>query len=290
LKYAFIAQHQGEYEVKIMCRVLAVSISSYYQWRKRPLSAHAQADKQLATSIQQIYDHNRQLYGSRRVTAALNKQGWHCNRKRVARLMRLQHLRGCERHKRRMLTTKANADHPMVANLLQQDFSATMPNQTWLADITYIPTQEGFLYLASLEDAFSRKIVGWAMDEHMETALVENALHMALSHRSRIANLVHHSDRGSQYTSLVYAKLLQQQGITPSMSTTGNCYDNAMKESFFATLKSECVVQPFATRAHARTAIFEYIEVFYNRQRLHSSLGYLSPNDFEQLYYSSTLC
>ncbi len=191
--------------------------------------------------------------------------------------MRLQHLRGCERRKRRVVTTKTDADRPVTANLLQQDFSATMPNQTWLADITYVPTQEGFLYLASLEDVFSRKIVGWAMDEQMESALVENALRMALANRPRITHLVHHSDRGSQYTSLAYRALLQQRGITSSMSASGNCYDNAMKESFFATLKSECVVQPFATRAHARTAIFEYIEVFYNRQRLQSSLGYRSP-------------
>ncbi len=252
------------------------------------MSARTQANEQLAARIQHIYNDNRQLYGSRRVTAALHKQGWHYNRKRVARLMRLHHLHGCERRKRRLVTTKARADHPVAANLLQQDFSATLPNQTWLADITYIPTQEGVLYLAGLEDVFSRKIVGWAMDEHMQTALVEAALRMALTNRSRITDLVHHSDRGSQYTSLAYSALLQQHGITPSMSATGNCYDNAMKESFFATLKSECVVQPFATRAQARTAIFEYIEVFYNRQRLHSSLGYLSPDEFEQLYYSLT--
>ena len=271
-----------------MCRVLSVSVSSYYQWRKRPLSARAQENEQLAASIQQIYHDNRRLYGSRRMTVALHKQGWRCHRKRVARLMRLQHLRGCERPKRRVVTTKTDADRPVTANLLQQDFSATLPNQTWLADITYIPTQDGFVYLASLEDVFSRKIVGWAMDEHLETALVENALRMALTNRSRITHLVHHSDRGSQYTSLAYRALLQHMGITSSMSATGNCYDNAMKESFFATLKSECVVQPFATRAQARTAIFEYIEVFYNRQRLHSSLGYLSPDEFEQLYYSLT--
>ena len=288
MKYRFIAQYQGAFEVKIMCRVLEVSVSSYYQWRKRPLSTRAQENEQLASSIQQIYSDNRRLYGSRRVTAALHKQGWHCNRKRVARLMRLQHLRGCERRKRRLVTTQAHADHPVVANLLRQDFSATLPNQTWLADITSIPTQEGVLYLASLEDVFSRKIVGWAMDEQMDTTLVEAALHMALTNRSRITDLVHHSDRGSQYTSLAYRTLLQQQGITASMSATGNCYDNAMKESFWATLKAECVVQPFATRAQARTAIFEYIEVFYNRQRLHSSLGYFSPDAFEQLYYSLT--
>lgn len=289
MKYAFIAQHQGEYEVKIMCRVLSISVSAYYQWRKRPVSVCAQANEQLSADIAQVYSDNRCLYGSRRVTAALHQRGWKCNRKRVARLMRLQQLQGCERRKRRIMTTRTDADHPVAANLLQQDYSATAPNQTWLADITYVPTQEGFLYLASLEDVFSRKIVGWAMDDHMETVLVEDALRMALTNRPRITDLVHHSDRGSQYTSLAYRALLQQHGITASMSATGNCYDNAMKESFFATLKTECVVQPFATRAQARTAIFEYIEGFYNRQRLHSSLGYLSPEQFEQLYYFPTL-
>ena len=289
MKYAFIVQHQGEYQVKIMCRVLNISVSSYYQWRKRPLSTGAQENEQLAARIQQIYHDNRCLYGSRRVTAALHQCGWTCNRKRVSRLMRLHNLRGCERRKRRMVTTRTNPDNPVAPNRLQQDFSATAPNQTWLADITYVPTQEGFLYLASLEDVFSRKIVGWAMDDHMETTLVEDALRMALTNRPRIADLVHHSDRGSQYTSLAYRALLQQMGISASMSATGNCYDNAMKESFWATLKSECIRQPFATRAQARTIIFEYIEVFYNRQRLHSSLGYLSPEQFEQLYYFPTL-
>ena len=272
-----------------MCRVLSISVSSYYQWRKRPLSTRAQENEQLAAKIQQIYTDNRRLYGSRRVTAALHQQGWTCNRKRVSRLMRLHNLRGCERRKRRIVTTRTDADNPVAANLLQQDFTANRPNQTWLADITYIPTQEGFLYLASLEDMFSRKIVGWAMDEHMEKTLVEQALQMALTNRPSITDLVHHSDRGSQFTSFTYGRLLQKHGIIPSMSATGNCYDNAMKESFFATLKTECVDQPFATRAQARTAIFEYIEAFYNRQRLHSSLGYLSPERFEQLYYFPTL-
>lgn len=271
-----------------MCRVLNVSISAYYQWRKCPMSRRAQENEQLSAVIQQIYSDNRCLYGSRRVTAALHQQGWTCNRKRVSRLMRLHNLRGCERRKRRIGTTRTGTDQLVAANLLQQDFTATHPNQTWLADITYIPTHEGFLYLASLEDVFSRKIVGWAMDEHMETTLVEQALQMALTNRPSIPQLVHHSDRGSQFTSLAYNALLQKQGIIPSMSATGNCYDNAMKESFFATLKTECVVHPFGTHAQARTTIFEYIEGFYNRQRLHSSLGYLSPEQFEHLYYSLT--
>lgn len=286
MKYEFIDQHQAEYEVKIMCRVLGMTISSYYQWRKRPLSARAQENEQLAVAIEQIHSDSRHLYGSRRVTAALRQQGVLCNRKRVARLMCMSQLRGCERRKRRVITTQSGHNDPVAANVLQRDFSAPAPNRIWLGDITYIPTREGFLYLASLEDAFSRKIVGWAMDEHMEAILVEQALQMALHQRQAGDDLLHHSDRGSQYTSLAYQTHLAQHHITVSMSGVGNCYDNAMKESFFATLKTECVTDLFETRAQARTAIFDYIEVFYNRQRLHSSLGYLSPQQFEQQFYT----
>jgi transposase InsO family protein len=169
-------------------------------------------------------------------------------------------------------------------NLLGRDFTAQAPNQKWLGDITYIATQEGWLYLASLEDVCSRRIVGWAMDERLKGELVERALRMALARRQPAKGLLHHSDRGSQYAAHPYRRLLAQEGVLVSMSRTGNCYDNAMKESFFATLKAECASRPFATRAEARTAIFEYIEVFYNRQRLHSALGYLSPEQFEQQF------
>ena len=269
-----------------MCRVLGITPSSYYQWRKRPVSARAQENEQLAVTIQQIHTDSRRLYGSRRVTAALRQQGVVCNRKRVARLMRWRQLRGCERPKRRVMTTQSRPSQPVATNVLQRDFSAPAPNRVWLGDITYIPTREGFLYLASLEDAFSRQIVGWAMDEHMEQTLVERALQMALNQRQPGNDLLHHSDRGSQYTSLNYQNRLAKHHITISMSGVGNCYDNAMKESFFATLKTECVTGLFDTRAQARTAIFEYIEVFYNRQRLHSSLGYLSPLQFEQHFYT----
>ena len=170
----------------------------------------------------------------------------------------------------------------MATNVLARDFSAEAPNQKWLSDISYIATQEGFLYLASLEDVYSRKIVGWAMAEHLQTALVERAFQMALRQRKPPVGLLHHSDRGSQYASDDYRKLLAKHQVTVSMSRSGNCYDNAMKESFFATLKTECASRPFVTRAEARTAVFEYIEGFYNRQRLHSALGYLSPEQFEQ--------
>lgn len=262
MKWVFIAEHEGEFEVKIMCRVLEVSVSGYYAWRKRPPSARAEADAVLGEQIRAVHRDSRQTYGSPRVHAALRQQGIVCNHKRVARLMRLHGIRGCDRRRRRPVTTQSRHEYPVAANILQRDFTAEAPNRKWLGDIRYIVTREGFLYLASLEDVFSRKIVGWAMDEHMETCLVEEAMHMALTRRQPEDGLLHHSDQGSQYASDAYRALLDKHQIVVSMSATGNCYDNAMKESFFATLKTECASQPFATRAEGRTAIFEYIEVF----------------------------
>jgi transposase InsO family protein len=270
-----------------MCRVLGVSISGYYAWRKRPASAHTESNAVLVEHIRRVHADSRHTYGSPRIQAALRQQGMVCNHKRVERLMRLYGIRGGDRRKRRPITTQSRHAYPVAANILQRDFTAESPNCKWLGDISYIDTMEGFLYLASLEDVFSRKIVGWAMDEHMETVLVEQAMHMALVRRQPEDGLLHHSDQGSQYASDAYRALLETHRITVSMSNVGNCYDNAMKESFFATLKTECASQPFATRAQARTAIFEYIEVFYNRQRLHSALGYLSPEQFEQRFYTS---
>jgi transposase InsO family protein len=269
-----------------MCRVLKVSESGYYAWRKRRPSARATANAALVEQIRVVHTASRQIYGSPRVHAALRAQGIVCNRKRVARLMRDNGIRGCDR-RRRPVTTQSGHSQTVAANLLAGDFSAEAPDRKWLGDISYVNTAEGFLYLASLEDVCSRRIVGWAMDEHMETALVERALHMALAQRKPAEGLLHHTDRGGQYASHAYRELLAEHQIEASMSRAGNCYDNAMKESFFATLKTECAVEPFPTRAAARTAIFDYIEVFYNRQRLHSSLGYLSPADFEQRFYPS---
>jgi len=267
-----------------MCRVLGVSESGYYAWRKRPPSARGEANRVLVEQIRCIHQESHQTYGSPRIRAALRAQGVVCNQKRVARLMRLYHIRGCDRRRRRRTTTQSHHRYPVAANLLQRDFTAEAPNRKWLGDISYIDTREGALYLASLEDVFSRKIVGWAMDDHMETALVERALRMALAQRQPAAGLLHHSDQGSQYASDAYRGLLAKRDIVASMSRTGDCYDNAMKESFFATLKTECATEPFATRAEARTTVFEYIEVFYNRQRLHSALGYRSPEHFERLH------
>lgn len=271
--------------MKIMCRVLSVSESGYYAWRKRPPSARAKANAVLVEQIRDVHRGSRQTYGSPRIHAVLRARGVVCNHKRVARLMRLHHIRGCDRRRRRRTTTQSHHRYPVAANLLQRDFTAEAPNRKWLGDISYIDTREGTLYLASLEDVFSRKIVGWAMDDHMETALVERALRMALAQRQPAAGLLHHSDQGSQYASDAYRGLLAERDIVASMSRTGDCYDNAMKESFFATLKTECATEPFTTRAEARTAIFEYIEVFYNRQRLHSALGYLSPEQLERQHY-----
>jgi transposase InsO family protein len=269
-----------------MCRVLEVSVSGYYAWRKHPPSARTEANAALVEQIRAVHAASRQTYGSPRVTAALRQQGIVCNHKRVERLMRLEGIQGCARRKRRPVTTQSRHDYPVAANILRRDFTAAAPNQKWLGDISYIDTGEGFLYLASLEDVFSRQIVGWAMAEHLEAGLVERALRMALARRQPAAGLLHHSDRGSQYASHDYRALLSQHEVIVSMSRPGNCYDNAMKESFFATLKTECASAPFATRADARTALFEYIEVFYNRRRLHSALGYLSPEQFEQQHYS----
>lgn len=286
--YPFIAAHEGQFEIKIMCRVLAMSVSGYYAWRQRPMSRRDQENQRLVMQIQSIHHTSRQTYGSRRVTAALRGQGVSYNRKRIARLMHQAGLHGSDRRKRRPVTTQSNHQHPIVPNHLARNFHASRPNQTWLSDITYINTAEGWLYLAGIEDVFSRKIVGWAMSDHLETDLVEDALEMAVKHRQPAAGLLHHSDRGSQYASQAYRATLLMYQMRASMSRTANCYDNAMMESFWATLKTECVQQPFATRAQARTALFEYIEVFYNRQRLHSSLGYRSPDQFEALH--STLC
>jgi transposase InsO family protein len=282
MRFAFIAAHQAEFEVKILCRVLDVRVSGYYAWRKRTPSQQAEANVRLLAQIRQVHTTSRQTYGSPRIHAALQMQGVVCSRKRVARLMRTAGVRGCERRRQRPVTTQAQEGDPVTPNLLNREFKATRPNQKWLGDITYIETGEGFLYLASVEDTFSRKIVGWAMDDHMESELVERALRMALCQRQPEPNLLHHSDRGSQYTSLAYRALLAQHDLCVSMSRVGNCYDNAMKESFFATLKAECVRHPFVTRAQARTVIFDYIEGWYNRQRLHSALGYLSPEQFER--------
>ena len=281
MKYRFIEAHRPLWRLRTMCRILRASKSGYFAWRDGRESPRRSADRALTTQIARIHHEQRAVYGSPRIHLALRQQGTRVGRKRVERLMRSAGIRVTPR-RRFAVTTDSNHDHPIAANLLAQDFTATAPNQKWVTDITYIPTGEGWLYLAAIIDLFSRRVVGWAMASTMETSLVRSALDMALGNRSPGKDFIHHSDRGSQYASESYRSALRQQGITASMSRRGNCYDNAVIESFWHSLKVELVYRrSFATRSEAEQDIFEYIEVFYNRVRLHSSIGYVSPAAFE---------
>ncbi len=279
--YQFMADHEGEFGIVRMSRVLGVGRSGYYAWRSRPTCARKQANQALVVQINEEYRSSRETYGSPRIHATLRRKGVLCGRNRVARLMQLHGLTARKKQKRRLVTTQREAGARPAPNLLNQDFSAPAPNQKWVSDITYIDTAEGWLYLASVLDLFSRQIVGWAMADRIDAALVEEAFEMAVLRRDPTAGLLHHSDQGRQYTSAAYQSCLADLHCQVSMSRVGNCYDNAVMESFFGTLKAECATQQFTTQAQARTAIFEYIEAWYNRQRLHSSLGYLSPMEFE---------
>jgi transposase InsO family protein len=290
MKYQFIWEHLEEFPVSRMCQALKVAQSGYYKWaRQRRGSTHSprgEADKVLTERIEKVFVDARKLYGSPRVHAALKAAGVNCSRKRVARLMRAKGLTPrLKKHKTR--TTDSQHNDLVAPNKLNREFEAAAPNRKWAGDITGIWTSEGWLYLAVLLDIYSRMVVGWAMAAQRDGKLVEEALNMALLKRHPQAGLLHHSDRGSQYTSLSYRARLEEIGIEISMSRKGDCYDNALVESFNGTLKSECVNrQNFATRAQAKSVIFEYLEVFYNRQRLHSSLGYVAPEVFEKLTLS----
>lgn len=283
MRYQFIREHRQAYSVKRMCQLLGVTRSGYYSWHPGKAGKRELENRVLLEQIRKEYKTSRQTYGSPRIRASLLRQGVTCGRHRVARLMRQAGLNPQPRHKWHPITTRRQVGVIPAPNRLHQDFSATRVNSKWVSDFTYIDTAEGWLYLAIVLDLFSRKVVGWAMAEQMNTALVETALDMALRVRQPTAALLHHSDQGSQYTSIAYTRRLADANIEMSMSDVGNCYDNAVAESFFGTLKAECVTGQFATHATARTTIFEYIEVWYNRQRLHSTLGYLSPAEFEQL-------
>jgi len=283
MRYAFISTHEGQYSVKRMCQALGVKRSGYYAWRGRPASLREQANQALVTEIQTAHQASRQTYGSPRIHAVLRRKGVVCGRKRVARLMRIHGISARRRRKRYPVTTQRQLGAIAAPNWLNQEFSATAPNQKWVTDITYIDTAEGWLYLASVLDLYSRMVVGWAMGEHIDTTLVEAAWKMAVLRRNPPSGLLLHSDQGSQFTSQTYQQALAAQECQASMSRVGNCYDNAVMESFFGTLKMECATRQFASHTQARTQIFEYIEAWYNRQRLHSSLGYLSPEEFELL-------
>jgi transposase InsO family protein len=285
MKYAFVEAHREQFSIQRMCRLLQVSRSGYYAWRERQPSRRAQQRAHLVAEIRTIYQMSQATYGSPRIQAELAAQGWSVSRQRVARLMREHGLvaRRCQ-HRRRISTTQSQPNFTIAPNWLLRQFQAEAPNRKWTADITYIDTAEGWLYLAAILDLFSRRVVGWAMADSLESTLVEDAFRMAVTQRQPAAGLLHHSDRGSQYACYRYQSLLAQVGCRVSMSRTANCLDNAPPESFFATLKAECVTQPYHTRAEARTAIFASIEGWYNRRRRHSSLGYLSPFDFERLH------
>ena len=283
MKYQFIATAQSDYPVTRLCETLDVSVSGYYAWKNRPQSQHAREDGHLKQMIEAAYTASKERYGSPRVHAELRDQGYRCSRKRVAGLMRESGL--CARKKRhRVHTTRQDPTHFKAGNVLNQNFEATAPNQKWVADVTVFATQEGPLFLAGVLDLFSRSLVGWALAPVQDETLVEKALQMALHRRHPPRGLLHHSDRGSQYTSSQYQSVLAQEEIRVSMSRTGNCYDNASMESFWSTLKWECISRyTFPTRAFARVTVLDYIECFYNRQRRHSSLGYLSPSRYEEL-------
>jgi transposase InsO family protein len=282
MSFRFIEDHRDAYPVRLMCAVLEVLPAGYHAWRDRPVSAPAASNAALLAAIRQVHQASSGRYGSPRVHAVLRKQGRGVSRGRIERLMSRQGIRAIMAPPRRARTTDSRHDLPIAPNLIARDFTAEAPNRVWLADITYIPTVEGWLYLAAVMDLFSRKIVGWAMRDHMQVELVSSALAMAIRQQRPGAGLIHHSDRGVQYASHDYRAALAKGDITASMSRKADCYENAPMESFFHTLKTELVHhRDYKTRAEAQRDIFAFIEGFYNRTRLHSAIGYIAPIEME---------
>ena len=282
MRYACIDRRRNLYPVRLMCRLLGVSASGYYAWRRRPESVRGQRDRELLGKIKRVHKASKGVYGSPRVHAELVAEGVPVGRHKIAQLMRQARLRGCPKRRYRA-TTQRDPSHPVADNLLKQDFTADRPNRRWAGDITYIPTRQGWLFLAVVMDLYSRRIVGWSMSRWSDRRLVVNALRMAVEARQPAGRLIHHSDRGGQYSSDDFRNELARHGIDCSMSNTGNCYDNAVVESFFGVLKRERVIRVrYRNREEARADLFEYIEVFYNRKRRHGYLGNISPADFER--------
>jgi putative transposase len=282
MTYRFIQEHRRRWPVRLLCETLEVSTAGYYAWRQRPTSARAQRRDALVVEIRAIHAEVKARYGSPRIHAELTARGQDCCINTVAKLMRVHGIAAKTPRKFRC-TTDSNHDLPVADNLLDRQFDPSGANQAWVADITYIPTQEGWLYLAAVEDLYSRRVVGWSMADNLQSRLVVDALELAVQRRLPKQGLLAHSDRGSQYASEHYQLLLEKHGITCSMSRRADCWDNAPMESFFASLKKELVHDAaFVTRAQARAAIVEYIEVFYNNQRRHSSLGYVAPAHYER--------
>jgi putative transposase len=285
MRFAFIQAHAGIWHVRTMCRVLEVSKAGYYAWRARPMCARRQTDQALTTQLRVLHHRFKRRYGSPRLLPELHALGHQCGKHRVARLMREAGLQA-KSARRFRVTTQSGHRQPVARNLLARQFDVgrpPRPNPTWAADITYLPTREGWLYLAVVLDLASRRVVGWSLRARLDQELTLIALRMALTRRPTARGGLHHSDRGVQYASIAYQQLLTQAGFTPSMSRVGDCWDNAVVESFFATLTKELLVDTdFHTRNDASRAVFEFIEIWYNRQRRHSSLGYRTPVQYEE--------
>lgn len=284
MKYAWIKEYDKEFPVKVMCDVLQVSTSGYYSRLGHKPSAQLQRREHIARAAARFYFESKRIYGYRKVHRDLLDASVVCCAETVRRVMRNIGLYSCVRRKF-VLTTDSDHSMPIAENLLDRNFTATAPNRKWVADITYILTEKGWLYFAAVMDLYSRRIVGWAMSEHIDSALVLSAMNMAISQRSPEAGLLHHSDRGSQYASDTFQGLLDDNKIICSMSRKGNCWDNACMESFFGSLKTEWIRgKKYTTRRQAKNDVFKYIEMFYNRKRKHAALGYLNPTAYEELY------
>jgi len=281
MKYWFIGQHCSLYGVQKMCRVLGVSRSGYYGWKKQPQSKRRKEDEKILMEIRESHKNSRRAYGSPRITEDLQACGTKCGENRIARLMKIHGIVG-KAKKKFKATTNSRHNLPVAENVLNQNFTAEKPNTVWVSDITYVPTLEGWLYLVVILDLFSRQVVGWAMNDRLTSGFVVKALYQAIGRRRPPSGCILHSDRGVQYASSDFRDALKAFGFIQSMSRKGNCYDNAVAESFFHTLKTEHVYEyRYETRAEARQSIFDYIEMFYNRQRRHSAIGYRSPVSYE---------
>ncbi len=281
MRFGFIRTEKATYPVRVLCRTLQVSTSGFYAWCRRGLSARAREDATLRVEIRAAHAASKKTYGSPRILEDLKANDRHVGRKRVARLMREEGIAG-QRKRRFRTTTDSRHSHPVAENHLDRNFTASAPNKVWVSDITYIWTREGWMYLAAVMDVFSRRVVGWSMDSRIDQTLALDALGMALRTRQPKPGLLHHSDRGVQYAAAAYQEQLRQAGIACSMSRKGDCWDNAVVESFFSTLKAELVHRmDYASRDQARASVFEYVEAFYNPRRRHSALGYASPIEFE---------
>jgi putative transposase len=282
MRFRFIEDRRADYPVQIMCRVLGVSPAGYYAWRSRPESPRAASNRELLENIKRVHRDSHGRYGSPRIHVELKAQGHHASRGRIERQMRHHGIRAISAGPRRCRTTDSGHGFPIAPNLLGRNFSTAMRNQVWLADITFVWTGQGWLYLAAIMDLYSRRIVGWAMDDHLRAELPLAALRMAIKGQRPHPGLIHHSDRGTQYASTEYRQALQAAGFRPSMSRRADCYDNAPMESFFHTLKTELIHhRQYATRDEAQRDIFAYVEGFYNQYRRHSAIGYISPVEME---------